>query len=128
MLLLFDPAEAQTGPTMVGKRVLGETGRLLVLTSKQKRGETVGSTSKKVFVPNGSLYRAYTLLPRIRSARHYSNLCFRLLISDADRRAIACAEAIRSVTHLVLAPDPKKLSCSFFSHSQSFFVFSLSFL
>ncbi len=88
----------------------------------------LGSTSKKVFVPNGSLYRAYTLLPRIRSARHYSNLCFRLLISDADRRAIACAEAIRSVTHLVLAPDPKKLSGSFFSYSQSFFVFSLSFL
>ncbi len=95
---------------------------------KRCRPLGLGSTSKKVFVPNGSLYRAYTLLPRIRSARRYSNLCFRLLISDAARRAIACAEAIRSVTHLVLAPDPKKLSCSFFSYSQSFFVFSLSFL
>jgi len=33
----------------------------------------------------------------------YSNLSFRLLIPDAHRRAIACAEAVRSVTHLVLA-------------------------
>jgi len=46
-----------------------------------------------------------TLLPEIRFARHHSNLSFRLLIADANRRAIACAEAIRSVTHLVLAPD-----------------------
>jgi hypothetical protein len=46
-----------------------------------------------------------TLLPGIRFALDYSNLSFRLLIPDANRRAIACAEAIRSVTHLVLAPD-----------------------
>ncbi len=46
-----------------------------------------------------------TLLPEIRFARHHSNLSFRLLIADANRRAFACAEAIRSVTHLVLAPD-----------------------
>ena len=46
-----------------------------------------------------------TLLPEIRFARHDSNLSFRPLIPDANRRAIACSEAIRSVTHLVLAPD-----------------------
>ena len=37
------------------------------------------------------------------SATRYPNLSFRLLITDTVRRAIACAEAIRSVTHLVLA-------------------------
>jgi hypothetical protein len=43
-----------------------------------------------------------TLLPEIRFTRHHSNLSFRLLIQHANRRAIACAEATRSVTHLVL--------------------------
>ena len=45
-----------------------------------------------------------TLLPEIRFARHYSNLSFRLLIPDRCRRFFI-SEAIRSVTHLVLAPD-----------------------
>ena len=54
-------------------------------------------------------YWAVTAVPG-RSARSYSNPSFRLLISDADRRAIACAEAIRSVTHLVLAPGPGSFS------------------
>jgi len=44
-----------------------------------------------------------TLLLEVRFARHHSNLSFRLSIAEACRRAIACAEAIRSVTHLVLA-------------------------
>ena len=45
-----------------------------------------------------------TLLPEIRFARHNSNLSFRLLIPDRCRR-FSISEAIRSVTHLVLAPD-----------------------
>src|SRR5438876_5110779 len=45
-----------------------------------------------------------TLLPEIRFARHHSNLSFRLLIPDRCRRFFI-SEAIRSVTHLVLAPD-----------------------
>jgi len=70
-----------------------------------------------------------TPLPELRFARPHSNLSFRLLISDANRRAIACAEAIRSVTHLVLAPG-KQSSFSglvlLFLHIKSFFVFSFS--
>jgi len=70
-----------------------------------------------------------TLLPQICPAVCGSSLSFRLLISDADRRAIAYAEAIRSVTHLVLAPG-KQSSFSglvlLFLHIKSFFVFSFS--
>jgi len=76
------------------------------------------STSKKVFVPNWSLHRANALLLEARFTMHYSSLSFRLLIPDADRRAIACAEAIRSVTHLVLAPD----------RESSFYLFSFLYL
>jgi hypothetical protein len=43
------------------------------------------------------------------------------LIPDADQRAIACAEAIRSVTHLVLAPDRETLFIK--SFPVFFFVF-----
>jgi hypothetical protein len=41
--------------------------------------------------------------PRRPFRTRHPNPSFRLLIPDANRRAIACAEAIRSVTHLVLA-------------------------
>jgi hypothetical protein len=66
-----------------------------------------------------------TLLLEIRFARPHSNLSFRLLIPDAHRRAIACAEAIRSVTHLVLARSGK---LCLFSLSRSFPVFVWVFL
>ena len=66
-----------------------------------------------------------TLLLEVRFARHHSNLSFRLSIAEACRRAIACAEAIRSVTHLVLARLGK---LCLFSLSRSFPVFVLVFL
>ena len=64
-----------------------------------------------------------TLLPEIRLARSHSNLSFRRLIPDANRYYYA--EAIRSVTHLVLARSGKL--CLFFL-SISFPVFVLVFL
>jgi hypothetical protein len=57
----------------------------------------------------------------VRSARTTRTCHFCLLIPDADQRAIACAEAIRSVTHLVLAPDRKSLFIK--SFPVFFFVF-----
>jgi hypothetical protein len=42
-------------------------------------------------------------------ATPHSNLSFRRLIPDADRRAMACADAIRSVTHLVPASPTSDL-------------------
>src|SRR5436309_3266041 len=76
-----------------------------VTTGRNQRGRPLGrvSTGKKVFVPNFFFIGLPFYCRKIHFAAHYPNLSFRRLIPDADRRAIACAETIRSVTHLVLA-------------------------
>ena len=98
----------------------------------QKRGRPLGlaSTGKKAFVPNSFSNQVDSLPLRAGSYSTNSNLSFRLLIPDHFRCAKSHNEAIRSVTHLVLA---HKLSRSFSVLSLSvFFILkasgSLSFL
>ncbi len=55
-----------------------------------------------MFVPNFLLI-GLTYFGGVRFAAHDPNLSFRHLIADASRRPYSLGEAIRSVTHLVLA-------------------------
>lgn len=97
-----------------------------------KRGRPLGlaSTGKKAFVPNSCSNQVDSLPPRVGFCSTNSNLSFRLLIPDRFRCATSHNEAVRSVTHLVLA---HKLSRSFSVLSLSLFFIlrasgSLSFL
>jgi hypothetical protein len=86
---------------LMGRFCLGHRGRPL---GRVSRG------TKSLSFPIIS-YRALVLTAGKRvSQKRYSSLSFRRLISEADRRAIACAEAIRSVTHLL---RPQSLFCIF---------------
>src|SRR5947208_6724993 len=71
----------------------------------RNRGHPLGlaSTGKKAFVPNSSSNQVDSLPPRVGFYSTNSNLSFRLLIPDRFRCATSHNEAIRSVTHLVLA-------------------------
>ena len=99
------------------------TAQELPFQSGVKAGSPIRAgvnTDKKAFVPN-FFFVGLTHCQEVRSARTTRTCHFSLLIPDADRRAIACAEAIRSVTHLVLAPDRKSLFIK--SFPVFFFVF-----
>ena len=85
------------------------------------RGRPLGrvSTGKKAFVPNSFFHQANSRCSKIRFARQYSNLSFRLLISDTYSMGHCCIEAIRSVTHLVLARGAFLSSVSYLKASPS---------
>jgi len=100
----------------------------------RKRGRPLGlaSTGKKAFVPNSCSNQVDSLPPRVGFYSTNSNLSFRLLIPDRFRCVTSPNEAIRSVTHLVLAHklpgSLSVLSLSLFfilkaSESLSFLVF-----
>jgi hypothetical protein len=103
MGLLFKPMTAL--PSYCGGFGISDGYRAALAS---ERGHPLGrvSTGKKNFVPNflfSNQIRFAHCCPSHPSCTRHSDLSFRRLIPDAPRRAIACAEAIRSVTHLVLA-------------------------
>ena len=84
------------------------------------------STGKKVSVPNYFFfYRADALLPEGSLRKALLEPVISLFDSESLSPSVL-NEAIRSVTHLVLAPDQE--SSFFFSSSKSFPVFVLVFL
>src|SRR6267142_3052846 len=87
--------------------------RSCTVKSSPRTGHPLGlmSTGKKAFVPNSSANQVDSLPLRAGFYSTNSNPSFRLLIPDQCRFATSHNEAIRSVTHLVLAHKlPRSLS------------------
>jgi len=87
------------------------------------------SICKKAAVPN-SFFGLSSLLEKSVLQGTTRTCDFVFLISDTYSMGHCFIEAIRSVTHLVLAPEPKKLFWFFFFsflYIKSFFVFVFSY-